>query len=57
MAKERFNHLLIARVKDTNMMFSYLFQAQLVQQEASTVPMSAGQQIKQMVAGKSGDNA
>jgi len=25
MAKERFNHLLIARVKDTNMMFSYLF--------------------------------
>ena len=24
MAKERFHHLLVARVKDTNMMFSYL---------------------------------
>lgn len=30
-AKERFHHLLVARVKDTNMMFSYLFQIQLLQ--------------------------
>lgn len=45
MAKERFNHLLIARVKDTNMMFSYLFQAQLVQQEPAIIPAAntAGQ--------------
>lgn len=50
MAKERFNHLLIARVKDTNMMFSYLFQVQLVPQEPA-IQINAGAQIRQMVAG------
>lgn len=45
MAKERFNHLLIARVKDTNMMFSYLFQVQLVPQEPA-IQINAGAQIR-----------
>ena len=47
MAKERFHHLLVARVKDTNMMFSYLIQVQLLQQEPQPTP---GQQVKQMAA-------
>ena len=38
MAKERFHHLLVARVKDTNMMYSYLIQVQLLQSEAPIIP-------------------
>lgn len=54
-AKERFHHLLVARVKDTNMMFSYLIQVQLLQEAQPP----AGQQLKQMAAnaGSTGANA